>query len=246
MTAGKWAGWNRLGFDLETTGVNTQDDRIVTAALVAIWNEDRNQHTTGFVVDPGVDIPEGAADVHGYTRERAAAEATHETPVMLEEITNRMAAALAAGIPVVGANVAFDLTVLEAEARRHGVRPLTERAHLTPVVDVMVLDKKADPYRKGGRKLTDLTRHYGIQLDDAHDAGADALAACLLWPAIMTRHHRKFPGMTLPALHTAQVGWKREQMNGLRAYFDRAGKEHDGCCGEWPIHVDCTRQEARP
>jgi hypothetical protein len=29
-------------------------------------------------------------------------------------------------------------------------------------------------------------------------------------------------------------------MNGLRAYFDKNGTEHDGCCGEWPVHSRCA------
>ena len=72
----KWDSWDMLGFDLETTGVNVFEDRIVTAALVAIWNEGTRQHTTNYIVDPGIDIPEAATAVHGYTRDRAIAEAT--------------------------------------------------------------------------------------------------------------------------------------------------------------------------
>ncbi len=34
-------------------------------------------------------------------------------------------------------------------------------------------------------------------------------------------------------------------MDGLRAYFDRNGTEHDGCCGSWPLHGDCCAPVAQ-
>lgn len=243
--ASKWDGWDVLGFDLETTGVDVFGDRIVTAALVAIWNDGARRHLTSYVVDPGIDVPEGAAAIHGYTRARAIAEATHADPSQaLFEISGRLATAMGKGIPIVGANLSYDLTLLETENVRLGVPTLVDRmgshSKIQPVVDVMVLDKYVDPYRKGGRKLEQLCTTYGVKLDDAHNAGADALAACLLWPAIMRRHARKFPGMTLPALHQSQIGWKKKQMDGLREYFDKKGTEHDGCCGEWPLHRACA------
>ena len=49
---------------------------------------------------------------------------------------------------------------------------------LRPVLDPRVLDKHIDPYRRGGRKLTDLCAHYKVALDGAHSADADAIAAC--------------------------------------------------------------------
>jgi DNA polymerase-3 subunit epsilon len=236
--AAKWAGFPMLGFDLETSGVSTSDDRIVTAALVEV-QPSRRPVVTSYVVDPGVDIAAEAEAVHGYSRARAIAEATHSPEQMLFEVTGRLALWLGRGFPVVGFNCSFDLTMLEAENRRHGVDTLASRGSVQPVVDVFVLDKFADPYRKGGRKLEQMCATYGVVHTGAHDAAGDALAVCRLWPRVMTKHTRKFPGMTLPALHQAQVGWRKAQADGLREYFDRVGQEHDGVCGEWPIHLRC-------
>lgn len=252
MSGGKWDGWPMLGFDLETTGINAHGDRIVTAALHAIWDNGgrRLGKTATYVVDPGIEIPEGAAAIHGYTTARAQAEATHTPEQMLFEITGRLAVALGKGIPVVGANISYDLTMLEAENRRHDVDTLIARlgpGKVQPIIDVMVLDRFADTFRKGGRKLTDLCKHYGVTLgDDAHDAGADARAACELWPRIMGKHARKFPGHTIDSLHQLQVGARERQMNSLRGYFDSKGTEHDGCCGEWPIHARCAPKTPAP
>lgn len=243
MTASKWADWPVLAFDVESTGVSVADDRIVTAALIEL-QPGRRPVASSFVVDPGIDIPEGAAAIHGYTRDRAIAEQTHTVEQALFEITGRIALWLGRSFPLVGMNASFDLTMLEVENTRHRVDTLVDRlgpGKVAPVVDVLVLDKFADTYRKGGRKLENLCATYGVVHTGAHDAGGDALAAARLWPRIMAKHARKFPGMTLPALHQAQVGWRKTQMDGLRAYFDKNGTVHDGCCGEWPLHRACLR-----
>jgi len=238
VSAGKWDGWDVLGFDLETTGVDIWNDRIVQAALVKI-DAGTRPATRTWLVDPGIEIPEAASEVHGITTAKAQAEGG-DPGQMLFELVGPLALAMGHGRPVVGMNLSYDLTLLEAECQRHGVDGLAARlGHISkvgPIVDVLVLDKFADPYRKGGRKLEQLCQVYGVRHTGAHDAAGDALAACRLWPRIMAKHARKFTGLTMQSLHQKQIGWKREQMDGLRAYFDRQGTEHDGCCGEWPIH----------
>lgn len=247
MTASKWSDWPCLGLDTETTGV-TGEDRIVTAALVQIRPGHRPTTTT-YVVDPGTPIPAEATAVHGYTRERAAAEATHTVEQMLFEVTGRIAYALGRGIPVVAFNAAFDLSMLETENDRHGVDSLISRlgrGKLQPVVDPMVLANKAEPYRKktctcgcgADKTLVGWCAHYGVRHVGAHDAAGDALAACRLWPRILERHAKThFRGFAMPGLHQAQVGWRKEQADGLRAYFDRNGIEHDGVDGSWPLYT---------
>lgn len=231
-----------LGLDFETTGVDVFGDRIVQAALIEVQPGTRPTITT-YLVDPGIPIPDGAAEVHGITTERAKAEATHTVEQMLFEVSGRVALWLGRGKPVVGCNLSYDLTLLEAENQRHGVDTLASRlgsGKIQPIVDVLVLDKYADPYRKGGRKLEQLCAVYGVRHTGAHDAAGDALAACRLWPRIMAKHSRKFPGHTLASLHQSQIGWRKEQMDGLREHFDKKGTEHDGCCPEWPIHSACA------
>lgn len=247
----KWDRMPCLGFDLESTGVNPREDRIVQAAVVKAVPGTPPEATT-WLVDPGVEIPDEAAAVHGITTERARAEGG-DPAQMLFELTGRIALTMGRVIPVVIFNAPYDLTMLEAENRRYGIDSLASRVApkpIGPVIDPMVLDKYVDPYRKGicaedrrnpcrcgavDKKLTSLCLHYGVQLDGAHDAAADAIAACQLWPKIIARHPQKFRGFTVGALHQAQIGWRREQMNSLRAYFDREGTEHDGCDPAWPL-----------
>lgn len=244
----KWDEFAVLAFDVETSGVNTATDRIVTAALVEVPRTGR-PITTSYVVDPGVDIAPEATEVHGYTRARAAAEATHTTEQMLFEITGRLALWLSHGGPVVSFNAPFDLSMLEAENTRHGVDTLVSRlgvGKVSPIIDPMVLANFAEPYRKRictcgcgaqDKTLTGWCLHYKVPLIGAHGAGGDALAAARLWRRIMATHARKFPGMTLPALHQSQIGWKRAQADGLRDWWRKQGDERwREVSSDWPLH----------
>jgi len=233
----KWASMPCLGFDCETTGVDALTDRIVTVALVTVLPGHRPS-IRRYVVDPGIDVPEQASQVHGYTRDRAIAEQTHTPDQMLFEVTGLLALTLGRGIPVVAMNAAYDCTILEAENHRHSIEGLLIRlghGRIQPIIDPFVLDKYADRYRKGGRKLVDLCATYGVRHVGAHDAAGDALASCRLWPRIIAKHPNKFRGQSLPALHQSQVGWRREQCDGLREYFDKNGIEHDGVDPGWPL-----------
>ncbi|WP_327415475.1 exonuclease domain-containing protein [Streptomyces sp. NBC_01233] len=229
--------WHRkplCGFDIESTGVDPEEDRIVTASVVRYGGGAPNEGSS-WLADPGVEIPEEATGVHGVTTEHARAYGRPAASVV-EEVTTALALAVAAGQPVVAMNAQFDLTMLDREARRYGVRPLTER--VTPhVLDPRVLDKRVDRYRKGGRTLTDLCRHYVVQLDNAHTSDADATAACAVVWKIANRY-RWIERTPLGDLHAAQVEWAREQAEGLRDYFARTEGKEEWALGvrlEWPL-----------
>ncbi|WP_161962361.1 exonuclease domain-containing protein [Nocardioides speluncae] len=244
MTASKWQGMRLLGFDTETTGTDVYNDRIVTVALVDIAYGVRPTVRT-WLANPGIDIPAEATNVHGITTEHAA---EHGAPpeIVLHEVTGRLALALQHNIPIVAFNAAFDLTLLEQENQRYGVPTLMERrrsvnGQIAPVIDPRVLDKYAHPFRKGGRTLVDVCRPYGVVHTGAHAADGDALAACRLVPKILDRHARKFVGQTVDGLHQSQIGWAKAQADGLREYFDKNNKPHDGVDPGWPLYVGVRR-----
>jgi DNA polymerase-3 subunit epsilon len=236
--ATKWADMPLLAFDVETTGIDTANDRIIQVALIKMQPRQRPESHT-WLINPGVDIPEGATAVHGITTDHARTHGADPGQVLFE-VTGRLALWMGRGFPTVVYNGAFDLSMLEHENARHGVDTLVSRlghGKVGPIADVHVLDKHADPYRKGGRKLTDVCAHYGVVHTGAHDATADALATARLFPRVMAKHARKFPGMAIGGLHQSQIGWRKAQMDGLRAYFDKKGTEHDGCDGGWPLYA---------
>lgn len=229
-----WHLGRLCGFDLETTGVDVETDRIVTACVVQCGGGLPVQ-SAAWMADPGIEIPEGAAKFHGITTEQARAEGRPAADVV-EQVVAALAQVARDGTPIVAMNASFDLTMLDREARRYGVQPLFDVVQ-PYVVDPRVLDKKIDPYRRGGRKLEDLCRTYRVALDGAHSADADAIAACRVAWRIASKTNA-IGEATLGQLHEHQIEWAREQEESLADYFRRTpGKESwaDGVRTEWPL-----------
>lgn len=225
--------WHRepmLAFDVESTGQNPDTARIVSAVLVALV-PGRAPHVTEWLVDPGVPIPAGASAIHGITTERAREEGQNpETAIF--EITGRIGLALGKGIPLVGMNICYDLTVLDRECRRHNIDTLDSRLDaVEPVIDIFVLDKHVS-YRKGKRTLTALADHYRVPLTQAHNAAADAIAAARVAFALA----EQYQGLQIApkSLHDLEVGWRRAQCESLAAYFVKQGKPQT-VNGDWPV-----------
>lgn len=242
MTASKWVEMPCLAFDTETTGVSVLDDRIITACLVEFPGHGRPR-ISRYTVDPGIDVPEGASAINGYTRARAIDESTHTPEQMLFEIAGRIALWLGHRKPLVAFNAAFDLSILEAECRRHGIDSLVARldspSKVMPVLDPFVLDKHAS-HRRGSRRLPAVCEFYGIPPFEEHDASGDAVAAGRLWPRVLDRHPAKFRGQTLGGLHAAQVRWRAEQMESLQKYHASQGKADGDYDRSWPLHSSLT------
>lgn len=231
MTA-PWFASPMLGLDFETTGVDPETDRIVTAALVKVGPDGAQPWQA--VVNPGVEVPEQAARIHGWTTERVVEHGRKPVEV-LDAVAGALSAAMADGAPVVGMNVSFDFTILDRELRRWSLPTLEERlgGPIRPVVDVYVIDKHVS-WRKGSRKLVDTAAFYGVELGaGAHDAVADTLAACRIAYKI-ARQNERIGSMGLGELHDAQVAWRAEQQASLQAYFARQGKD-EVCDGSWPV-----------
>lgn len=223
MTAAWWDG-PLVGFDLETTGVDPETARIVTACVV-LDIPGHEPVVRSWLVNPGVDIPAEAAAVHGVTTERAQAEGQYPD-VAIGEILTLLGAQ--ANPPLVAFNAAYDFTVLDREARRLGREPLVPR----PVIDPFVIDKQVDRYRRGKRTLGITCQHYGVTLDAAHTADADALAAVQLARAI-ARGTSGAPDVDV--LHDLQIGWRAQQSASLQEYLRRQDPTVV-VDGTWPVH----------
>lgn len=228
-------------FDLETTGVDVHTDRIVTAYIGRV-GAGLDTVDTDWLVNPGIDIPDGATAIHGITTAHAFEHGT-PAPIAVADIAQHVAEALGEGIPIVGWNVVYDLSLLHAECLRNGVATVEQRLGrpVLPVVDGLVLDKQVDRFRKGSRKLVDVAKHYGIDLSeiDAHGAKADALAAArVVWR--MASQHPGLSKITLLELHDAQVHWAAAQADSFRSYLERQGKPADDVTGEWPVRIRPT------
>lgn len=245
-----------LAFDLETTEPDPLEARIVTAYVGVVDSRGQVQAERFLVTHPGVPIPAEAAEIHGYTDERAHAEANVTPAQMVEMILSIITLEAAAQIPLAGYNLQYDLTVLEAERQRHAPHlPALSfydggavSAQKVLVLDGLVLDKAADRYRKGSRRLIDTAAHYGVHLDevDAHGAAADAVASARIVLAMLARP--TFSASGIPQLHLQQIGWKAEQAVSLQEYFrhkappDRRDPNAvvDGSWPQSPVHLLTT------
>ncbi|MFC9925994.1 3'-5' exonuclease [Streptomyces sp. NPDC127190] len=231
-------GWHRellIGFDLETTGTDPREARIVTGAVIEV----RAGEPVGrreWLADPGVEIPADAVAVHGVSNERAAAEGQPADQVA-DAIADALVSAWQAGVPVVAYNAAFDLTLLTAELLRHGLPSLSERLGgraPAPVVDPYTIDRRVDRYRRGKRNLEAVCAEYGIVLGAAHDATADALAAARLATAIADRH-AKIAALGPAELHRAQIEWYAEWAADFQDFLRRKGEADAVVDGTWPL-----------
>ncbi|MFD6055116.1 exonuclease domain-containing protein [Agromyces sp. NPDC060279] len=217
-------------FDLETTGIDIDTCRIVTAYVGVLDREGRVVEQRSWLADPGVEIPTAASLIHGVSTERARAEGLPAARVVAE-IVAALADAAGRGLPIVAYNAAYDLSVLSREAERYGVVPLPGPG---PVVDPLVIDKAVDRYRRGKRTLTAAAAHYGVELVDAHDAGADAAAAGRVAQAIA----RAFPEVAALAaaeLHERQIEWARLQAESYQDWRRRNGEPEFVAVGAWPL-----------
>ena len=216
--------WHRdtfYAFDTETTGIDVWNDRIVTATIARI--DGPNVETLTWLINPGINIPQAATDVHGITTQHAQANGQNPAEAILE-----ITAVLSDAHPVVAFNASYDCTILTAEAERHGTR-----VDVPAVIDPHVIDKHVDPRRRGKRTLTATCEHYGVKQTDAHDATGDALAAArLAWT--LTERHPDLLQVDPTELHQAQIGWRRDQAESLARYFVRQGRPDD-VARDWPI-----------
>ncbi len=176
-------GLKVLGLDLETTGFNPRSDRIVEFALVGS-DADGSRVYLQSVVNPGVKIPPESSRVHGI----------YDTDVMeksdigryFDEILNLIDNAV-----IVGHNIVdFDWRFIEIEFTRFG----REAPKPLSILDTMLIARKLKIPRP--HKLGSLCGRFGIVLERAHSADADAGATLLLLWKIMSSFPEEFRGST--------------------------------------------------
>lgn len=179
-----------LFFDTETTGFF--QDRLpvddpsqpYVVQLAAQLCEDSGEPLAGIslIVDPCVEIPVQASNVHGITNEKAK-----QLGVTLEFAISAFQHLYARADLIVAHNIKFDKGVMEAAIARQyqRVRPITKKLFCTmetasPIIKLPPTDRmKAAGFDKPKPpKLEECIRHFfNEELDGAHDAMVD-VAAC--------------------------------------------------------------------
>lgn len=224
----------RLGvFDLETTGVDVDSSRIVSACVAVLDDAGDVVARWDWLADPGIEIPAAASAVHGITTERVRAEGRTARTVVAE-IAQTLRVLFATGVPVVVYNAPYDLSLLDRECRRYGLEPIEAPG---PIIDPLVIDKSLDRYRKGKRTLEVTAALYEVPLTDAHDAGSDAIAAGRLALALLHRFPDELD-IPLDDLHGRQEIWYAEHAGRFQDYIRTVkGDEAYVADTAWPIRT---------
>lgn len=179
-----WFTQRLAALDFECSDKVPETARIVSGALILVGGG-LTTDTRTWLVNPGIAQEPGAIAVHKLTDEHLA---EHGQPAAeaVGEIAKSVAEVVAAGTPLVGHNLgSFDLNLLNHECMRHLGDTLEgiTRQPLTRVLDTMVLDKHAAPYRRrvsekqGPYQMRTTAETYGLPWDEsaAHGAEYDAL-----------------------------------------------------------------------
>ncbi|UUX49066.1 3'-5' exonuclease [Nisaea acidiphila] len=172
LTGTPLTGLPVVSLDLETTGLEASRDRIVSIGAVRV----QGGHVfTGasldILVNPGIPIPERSFQVHGISDELVAG--APPLPELWEEL-NRFCA----GCVIVGHQIGFDLAVLAAEAKRHGLP-----AFDVPALDTMALFKQIAPDERIG--LDSAAEAMGLSVFGRHTALGDAIVTAELFNAMV-------------------------------------------------------------
>lgn len=149
-------------FDLETTGTNILEDRIVEISLIKV-NPDGSEIERTRRINPEMPIPAESTAVHGITDADVAGEPK------FRQIANSLAE-IFRGCDIAGFNSnKFDVPMLDQEFSRAGVE--------FDFSDVRFIDVQTIYHKKEPRTLVAAYKHYcGKDLEEAHSANADTRA----------------------------------------------------------------------
>ena len=221
-----WLDSPLAALDTETTGTDPETARVVTAC-VGMSMAPGQWSPMEWRLNPGVPIPATAAAVHGITD----ADVTDwSAPAdALAEIRGRLVNAATYEVPIVGHNLAYDLTLLDREFRRHLGAELPVGLL---VLDTLVLFRRFD-LTTGGRRLETLATRYGITLD-AHDATADALASLRILH-ILAGENDLLPLVSVAGLQPLQAKWHAAHIEAQRQKRISKGQTAPPESTDWPI-----------
>lgn len=188
-------------FDLETTGTDIANDRIVEISLVKLFPNVSEEVNT-FRINPGIPIPPEVSAIHGITDADVADKPSFAelSPTLLQILSNS---------DLCGYNLLrFDFPILRMEFARNNIEFNTLDIKL---IDPMRIFMKNEP-----RDLTAALKFYcNEDLTAAHSAEADTLATKKILLAQIEKYDDVPSSVTELSAYSAE---------GQRRYADITGK----------------------
>lgn len=161
-------------FDLETTGVNVVNDRIVEVGVLKIF-PNGNKESKTWLVNPGIPIPAETTAIHGISDEKVANEPT------FKELAHRIHDMIKdSDLGGYNSNK-FDIPMIAEEFLRAGIEFDLSKRRAVDVQNIF--------HKKEQRTLSAAYKFYcGKELTDAHTAEADTLATYEILKAQLDRY----------------------------------------------------------
>lgn len=179
-----------IAFDLETTGLDAEDDRIIEIAAVK-FVDCKATESFATLVNCGMPIPEDASAVNNITDDDV--EDAPDEAAALKQFADFLGDdALKGKIPLVAHNAAFDSSFLKTAFRRCEITTRMKFA------DTLALSQRRLP-KLENHKLQTVAQALDIQQQQAHRAEDDARVC----------------GEVMAALLTKWIGEERERFNAL-------------------------------
>ncbi len=150
--------------DVETTGLEPEDDRIIEIGIVH-FDSGEVQDVYGQLVDPDMPLPEEVTELTGIAEDDLEGKPTFDA--IAGEVADHLR-----GEGIVAYNLDFDRSFVQAELERYG-ESWPEEA---PTFDPLVFARQFFKDRRS-KTLEDVAEELDIPLENAHRATADAEVA---------------------------------------------------------------------
>lgn len=198
----KWMDLPMAVVDVETTGFEPPDDRIIEVGIVR-FEKGEKVDVYGQLVDPERDVPERVTEITGISAEDLEGKPTFEE--IADEVHEQLQ-----GVGIVAYNLEFDKKFIKSELERFDYAWPDE----APTIDPLVLARQ---FFKGEKKknLGTVADLLDIPLEEAHRATHDAEVA----GHILYAFEDRLPDQ-LEDLMVLQAQWEQAQAQERASWRD--------------------------